>query len=128
MIRRWLGRFKGGPASRKGLVVVAAIGGIAFLTVRLVQGAVFFDSFMEAAGIAFAVMVLGLTGGTVVTKGDDLEEAEFAGWRMRFSVARKAVGAVERRLDAHTKATDQRLLDLEREVFKETPAGSEQQE
>lgn len=127
MIRRWLDRLLSGPAASKGIVLLAAAVGGVFLIVRLIESAAFFDAFMQAAGIAFAVMVLCATGQALL-RGDGLKEAEVAGWRMRFSVARRAVGALERRLDAHTRATDQRLLDLEREVFKETATGSEKQE
>jgi hypothetical protein len=127
MVRRWFTRLKAAPPAGRGIVVVALVAGIAFLVVRLVQGAEFFDAFMQAAAIAFAVMVLGATGHTLL-RGEDLEEAEFAGWRMKFSAARRAVGALERRLDAHTKTTDERLLRLEKQVFPGAEAGTKKQE
>jgi hypothetical protein len=126
MIRRRWGQLKSGPAGKR-FVAVAALVGVVFLAVRLLEGAVFFAAFMQAAGIGFALMVLLATAHTLV-RGAEVEEAEVAGWRMRFSVARRAVGALERRLDAHTRATDQRLLDLERTVFKQTAPGTEVEE
>ena len=51
-------------------------------------------------------------------RGDDVEEAEAGvGVFGSASLARRW-GRSKRRLDAHTRSTDQRLLDLEREVFK----------
>jgi len=121
MLRDWWRRLSGAPLERP-IVVLALAVGAAFLVVRLIDGAAFFAAFTQAGVVAFTLLVL-LATAHAVWRGDDLEEAEAGGWRVRFSVARKAVGALERRVDANTRATDQRLLDLEREVFKNDNSG-----
>jgi hypothetical protein len=126
MMRRWFDRLGAAP-TRRGFVLLAGALATGYFLVRMIEGAEFFGSFMEAAAIAFATMVLLATTHNLLS-GDDVEEAEMAGARVRFGTARKAVGALARRVDAHTRATGQRLLDLEREVFKETTSGSNRQE
>lgn len=121
MVRDWWRRLSGLPLE-KPIVVFALTVAMVFGAVRLIEGASFFSTLTQAAGIAFALMVV-LAIARGLWRGDDVEEAEAAGWRLRLGVARKAVGALERRVDAHTRATDQRLLDLEREVFKNGNSG-----
>lgn len=116
MVRDWRRRLRGVPLERPIVVLALAVGGV-FLAVRLIEGATFFGAFTQAGIVTFVAMVV-LTAARTIWRGDDLEEAEAGGLRMRFSAARRAVGALERRVDAHTRATNQRLLDLEREVFK----------
>jgi len=111
-----------GVAPEKRIVASALSAGIVFLAARLVEGSTFYSAFTQAALVAFLLMVV-LTTARSIWRGEELEEAEAGGWRMRFSVARRAVGAQERRLDAHIRATDERLLDLEREVFKNEKTG-----
>jgi hypothetical protein len=131
MIRRWFNQLGSAPSVRKAFVLIAFALAGGFLLVRLIQGAAFFGAFMQGLGMAFAVMVvLAVAHGLLDDR--DVEEAEMAGARVRFGArfgaARRAVGALERRLDAHARSTDQRLLDLERKVFKETAADSARQE
>lgn len=121
MVQDWWRRLSGIPLE-KPIVVVALTVGIVFGAVRLLQGGSVFSTLIQAAGIAFALMVV-LATARSLWHGDDVEEAEAAGWRLRLGAARKAVGALERRVDVHTRATDQRLLDLEREVFKNGDSG-----
>jgi ribulose 1,5-bisphosphate synthetase/thiazole synthase len=127
MIRRWFERLGGAPPVRKAVVLAAAALGGVFVAVRLIERATFFGTLMQAFGLAFAAMVV-LATAQALLENKDVEETEVAGTRLRFGAARRAVGALERRLDAHTRATDQRLLDLEREVFKESTADSGRQE
>jgi hypothetical protein len=127
MIRRWFGRLGKAPPIRKAAVLFALLLGVAYLTVRLVQGSEFFAACTKAFGLAFIAMVVLATAHALLGDGD-VEETEVAGTRLRFGVARRAVGALERRLDAHARATDQRLLDLEREVFKDAAPDSDEQE
>ncbi len=121
MIRNWLRRLSGVPL-HKPIVVFALAVGIVFGAVRLLQDASFFSTLTQAGAVAFVLMVV-LATARGLWRGDDVEEAEVAGSRLRLGAARKAVGALERRVDAHTRATDQRLLDLEREVFKNGNSG-----
>jgi hypothetical protein len=111
----------GVPPERPIVVLALAVGAV-FLAVRLLEGTAFFGAFTQAGIVAF-VLLLVLATARAVWRGDDVEEAEAGGWRVRFSVARKAVGALERRVDANARATNQRLLDLEREVFKNGDSG-----
>ena len=104
------------------IVVIAMVVALAFLSTRLIEGARFFTAFTQAGVIALLVMAV-LATARALWRGDDLDEAEAGAVRLRFSAARKAVGAVERRLDAHIRSTDKRLLDLEREVFKNDGSG-----
>jgi len=121
MVRTCWRRLSGVSLGRL-IVVLALAVGMVFLAVRLIEGAAFFGAFTQAAIVAFILLVVLATARTV-WRGDDLEEAEAGGWRVRFSVARKAVGALERRVDANARSTGQRLLDLEREVFKNGNSG-----
>jgi hypothetical protein len=121
MVRRWWRRWRGRLVNAW-IAGVGVVAGLVYLAVRLAEGAGFFDGFMRAAGIAFVLMVVLATARGVTKEG--VEEAEApGGWRLKFGTARRAVGAVERRLDAHINATDERLLDLERAVFKDGEDG-----
>lgn len=121
MVQGWWHRLRGVPLERRMVGLALAVGTV-FLAVRLIEGASFFGTFTQAGIVTFVLMGV-LATARALWRGDDLEEAEAGGWKVRFSVARKAVGALERRLDAHTRATDKRLLDLEREVFKNDGSG-----
>jgi hypothetical protein len=121
MAHDWWLRIRGAPLARR-IVVIALVVALVFLGTRLIEGARFFTAFTQAGVIALLLMAVLATAHSL-WRGDDLDEAEAGGVRLRFSAARKAVGAIERRLDAHTRSTDKRLLDLEREVFKNDGSG-----
>ncbi|MDX6707887.1 MAG: hypothetical protein QOI48_3733 [Solirubrobacteraceae bacterium] len=121
MVRNSWRRLSGVPLQRP-IVVLALAAGVVFLAVRLIERAPFFVAFTQAGVVAFVLMAV-LATARALWRGDDLEEAEAGGVRMRFSAAHKAVDALARRVDARARATDERLLDLEREVFKDDGTG-----
>ncbi|MDX6561245.1 MAG: hypothetical protein QOD65_1059, partial [Gaiellales bacterium] len=123
MVRDWFRRTRGGESLDERIAAAGLLTGLVYLGVRLVQGGRFFGAFMEAGGIAF-VLIIVLVVARAVARGDDVDEAKGpGGWGVKFRRARRAVGALERRVDEHIEATNERLLDLEREVFKEGDEG-----
>ena len=91
-----------GRTAREPIVVFALTAAIIFGAVRLLEGASFFSTLTQAGVVAFVLMVLPATARSL-WRGDDVEEAEAGGWRVRFSIARRAVGALERRTPIRTR-------------------------
>lgn len=121
MVGKWSERLRGLHVG-KAAVVPALVVSSAYLVIRLLEGAAFFGIVMRALAMAFGFMVVIATA-LKYWRGDDVEEAEIAGQRLRFGRARKAVGVLEQRVDAQMTAINQRLYDLETRVFKDKADG-----
>jgi hypothetical protein len=123
MIRKLRKRLTTVVATRAIVVVAASIAGTYFV-VRMTEGTDFFRTFMEAAALAFATMVV-LSTAQGLLRGEHAESAQApGGWGLTLRPARRAVGALEQRVDLLAE----RVNDLDRAVFKEANSGSGEQE
>jgi hypothetical protein len=132
MIRRWWRGLRAGPPGRW-IVIFAGSVGLGYLAVQLVDGGAFFGSFMRAACVAFALMVL-LSFGHSIARGGEFEEVEASasGFRAKLreplTRTRRAVGVLEQRVSSQMTTVNKRLYDLEKAVFKHDGSGTDEQE
>ena len=110
------------------LVVAAGLVAMAFFVGGLISSASLFRS-LVMGGVS-ALILMGVGGlAQSLWKGGQVEEVEGGGWRVRLGEAtRRPIRTLERRVDTQMRQINDRLFDLERAVFKDCSAASEDRE